>query len=85
MADDFRPGDSSLELVDVIRQVRRRWRLKLAARGALGVAGFGLLVLLVSAYGLEAWRFSTRVDPDVPDHPRHDRGGPGRAGSWCAR
>ncbi|MEO8521456.1 MAG: DUF4175 family protein, partial [Acidobacteriota bacterium] len=60
MADDLRPVDSSLELVDVIRQVRRRWRMKLALRGALGVAGLGLVVLLVSAYGLEAWRFTPR-------------------------
>jgi hypothetical protein len=58
MTQDLRRNDSSSELVDVIRQVRRRWRLKLALRGALGVAGLGLLVLLLSAYGLELWRFT---------------------------
>lgn len=58
MADDLRPGDSGLELVDVIRLVRRRWRMKLLLRGALGVAAAGVAVVLVSAYGLEAWRFT---------------------------
>jgi hypothetical protein len=58
MTDDVRPDDSSTELVDVIRQVRRRWRMKLALRGALGVLGLGLIVLLLSAYGLESWRFT---------------------------
>ncbi|MEN3340387.1 MAG: hypothetical protein V7647_4063, partial [Acidobacteriota bacterium] len=58
MTDDLRGGESSTELVDVIRQVRRRWRLKLALRGALGVLGLGLVVLLLSAYGLESWRFT---------------------------
>lgn len=48
----------SSELVDIIHQVRRRWRVKLALRGTLGVVGLGLLVLLVSAYGLESWRFT---------------------------
>lgn len=57
MTEDLRPVDSS-ELLDVIRQVRRRWRLKLALRGALGVVGLGLVVLLLSAYGLESWRFT---------------------------
>ena len=41
-----------------IRQVRRRWRMKLALRGALGVVGLGVVVLLLSAYGLESWRFT---------------------------
>ena len=38
MTDDVRRDDSSSELVDVIHQVRRRWRMKLALRGALGVS-----------------------------------------------
>ncbi len=45
------------ELISVIRQVRRRWRMKLALRGAVGVLGLGLLVLLAGAFGLEAARF----------------------------
>src|SRR6476469_7030482 len=58
MTDDLRPGDPSFELVDVIRQVRRRWRLKLAVRGVLGVVTLGVVVLLLAAYGLESWRFT---------------------------
>ena len=50
--------DSDSELVDIIHQVRRRWRMKLALRGALGVVGLGVVVLLLSAYGLESWRFT---------------------------
>src|SRR5512134_4168045 len=46
------------ELISVIRQVRTRWRMKLALRGAVGVAGLGALVLLAGAFGLEAARFS---------------------------
>ena len=55
---DYRRTDSGSELVDIIHQVRRRWRIKLALRGALGVVGLGILVLILSAYGLESWRFS---------------------------
>jgi hypothetical protein len=58
MTDESRRSDSSSELVDLVRQVRRRWRMKLALRGALGVMGLGLVVLLLSAYGLESWRFT---------------------------
>jgi hypothetical protein len=58
MTDETRRTDSASELVDIIHQVRRRWRIKLALRGALGVVGLGVLVVLVSAYGLESWRFT---------------------------
>src|SRR5882672_8529292 len=58
MMDDNRRTDSASELVEIIHEVRRRWRMKLALRGALGVAGLGILILLVSAYGLEFWRFT---------------------------
>src|SRR6185436_11399652 len=58
MSYQFGPRDPSSELVEIIRQVRRRWRMKLALRGALGVVGVGLLVLLLSALGLESWRFT---------------------------
>ena len=46
------------ELVALIQQIRRRWRLKLALRGAAIVLAGTLLALLVSASGLEALRFS---------------------------
>src|SRR5580765_6172257 len=58
MIDDTRRTDSASELVDIIHEVRRRWRMKLALRGAMGVAGLGVIILLLSAYGLESWRFT---------------------------
>jgi hypothetical protein len=58
VSDYLRRSDPSAELTGIIGQVRRRWRLKLALRGALAVLGLGLIVLLLSAWGLEAWRFT---------------------------
>ena len=49
------------ELLGVIKQVRRRWRMKLALRGALAVAAIGLVVFLVSARALEAARFTPQA------------------------
>src|ERR1700704_4847176 len=50
--------DPRTELVDVIRRVRNRWRGRLAVRGA-GIGGAGtVLALLLSASGLESFRFS---------------------------
>src|SRR5262245_7762408 len=46
------------ELVDVIRAVWNRWRLKLALRGAVVVVAGTVLALLLSASGLESFRFS---------------------------
>ena len=51
-------GGHREELVDVIRQIRNRWRLKLALRGVVVVVGGSLLALLLSASGLEALKFS---------------------------
>ena len=51
MSYQFGPDDPSSELVDIIRQVRRRWRMKLVLRGALGVVGRRSLVLVLSAWG----------------------------------
>src|ERR1700745_658619 len=52
---------SRAELIDVIREVRRRWRMKLAARGAAIAIGGTLAVLLASASGPGAPRFSSRA------------------------
>ena len=46
------------ELVDVIRKIRNRWRLKLALRGVVVVVAGSVLALLLSASGLEALKFS---------------------------
>src|SRR6266508_6245651 len=48
----------SSDLVDVIRRVRNRWRMKLALRGAVVVVAGTVLALLLSASGLEQFRFS---------------------------
>src|SRR5438552_4106234 len=50
--------DHRSELVDVIRRVRNRWRLKLAMRGAVVVFAGTVLALLLSASGLESFRFT---------------------------
>src|ERR1700694_3218778 len=50
-------GDRS-ELTGIVHQIRKRWRLKLALRGAAFVLAGCVLALVVSAYGLERLRFS---------------------------
>src|SRR5215208_648357 len=50
--------DSAAELRRIIEQVRRRWRVKLAIRGALTVAAIAFLVFLASASALQAARFT---------------------------
>src|SRR5258707_11451909 len=50
--------DHRLELVDVIRRVRNRCRMKLALRGAVVVVAGTVLALLLSASGLQSFRFS---------------------------
>ncbi len=49
------------ELVEVIEDVRRRWRRKIAARGAAIVIGGTAAALLLSASSLEALRFAPRA------------------------
>src|SRR5688572_4960829 len=46
------------DLLGVIRQVRRRWRMKLALRGAVTVAALTVAVFVTAAFGLESWRFA---------------------------
>src|SRR5438874_3080062 len=50
--------DHRSELIEVIRRVRNRWRLRLALRGAVIVVAGTVLALLLSASGLESFRFS---------------------------
>ena len=52
------PRPTREELVRVIRQVRNRWRLKIVLRGATVMVGAGVIAFLMSAYGLEYFRFS---------------------------
>ncbi len=46
------------ELTSIIRDIRKRWRLKLAVRGAMFVVAGFILTLLLSAYALETLKFS---------------------------
>ena len=46
------------QLLEVVRQVRRRWRIKLALRGAVGFLLAGLVAIVAIAYTLEALKFS---------------------------
>src|SRR5262245_53641816 len=46
------------ELTGIIHQIRKRWRMKLALRGAAFVLAGCALALLFSAYGLERLKFS---------------------------
>jgi Domain of unknown function (DUF4175) len=50
------PADS--DLIGIIRQIRRRWRIKLALRGAAMVAALMVAVFLAAALGLESSRFA---------------------------
>src|SRR5690242_11582854 len=51
-------GNSRQELVNVIREVRRRWRMRLALRGAIVVVAGAVATLLIASWGLQTARFS---------------------------
>ena len=53
--------DRRATLLDVIRRVRNRWRLRLALRGVVIVLAGTVVALLLSASSLEALRFSSRA------------------------
>ena len=50
-----------LELLDAIRHVRTRWRMRIALRGLAALLGIGLVAFLVSSWGMEGSRFSPAV------------------------
>ncbi|MGD2121695.1 MAG: hypothetical protein PVJ76_08120, partial [Gemmatimonadota bacterium] len=52
------PARRSFRVLPIIRSVRTRWRLRMVLRGLSIVLGAGFLAFLLSAYGLEATRFS---------------------------
>ncbi len=58
MADELVSAGDRSELTSIIRDIRKRWRLKLAVRGAAFVVAGFLLTLLLSAYALESLKFS---------------------------
>lgn len=51
-------GSSRERLFEVIGAVKRRWRLRVVLRGSAIVLSAAVLVVLVSAYGIDAFRFS---------------------------
>src|SRR5262245_20586007 len=51
-------SDPRTALIEVIRQVRSRWRMKLAVQGAVGFIAATAIALIGSAYALETLRFS---------------------------
>ena len=51
--------DGTYRVLAMVRQIRRRWRARIAIRGMAIVLGAGLLAFLLSVYGLEVSRFST--------------------------
>ena len=46
------------QLLEVVRQVRRRWRIKLALRGAVGFLLAGVIAIIAIAYALESLKFT---------------------------
>src|SRR5687768_8299605 len=59
MFENMRRSTPPSSLLDIIGAVRSRWRLKLALRGAMCVAGVAVGLFLIAAYGMEWARFST--------------------------
>ena len=58
MIDGMSGGTPRAQLLEVVRQVRRRWRIKLALRGAVGFLLVGVGAILAIAYTLEALKFT---------------------------
>ena len=55
----LKPHDAEQsDLVEIIRDIRRRWRLKLAIRGVVLVAALIVVLVIAAAVGLESRRFS---------------------------
>ena len=46
------------QLLEIIRSVRRRWRVKLAMRGVAATAACGAAALILAAWGLQWMRFT---------------------------
>ena len=58
MRSILRRSEEPTDLLGVIQQVRRRWKYKLLLRGIVGLVGLGFATFFLSAWILEAWRFS---------------------------
>ena len=58
MAETLGSGTERQELVNVIRQVRKRWRMKLLLRGGVIFVAGSLLALVLASLGLQTYKFS---------------------------
>ena len=67
-------------LLEIIRSVRRRWRLKLALRGVAATAACAAAALIACGVGLQWMRFTPESILAVPDR---DRGAVRRARLRC--
>ncbi len=56
--DEHRHVSSRERLLDVVRAVKRRWRLRVLLTGTAIVLAAGVAVLLLSAYGIDYFRFT---------------------------
>ena len=54
----FSDGTPRQELVNVIRQVRSRWRMKLLLRGGVIVLVGALIAIALASFGLQTYKFS---------------------------
>jgi hypothetical protein len=46
------------QLLDIVRQVRRRWRIRIAVQGAVGFLIAGVVAMIAIAYVLESLKFA---------------------------
>ena len=58
MAETLGSGRDRQELVNVIRQVRTRWRTKLFLRGGVIFVAGSLIALILASLGLQSYKFS---------------------------
>ena len=58
------------QLLEIIHEVRRRWRMKLALRGAAIAAGCVAAALILSALGPPVDAVHAGIDPAVPHRAR---------------
>jgi hypothetical protein len=59
MAETLGTGRERQELVNVIRQVRKRWRTKLLLRGGVIFMAGSLLALILASLGLQTYKCSS--------------------------
>ena len=51
-------GAARQELVDVIRQVRKRWRTRMLLRGGIIIVVGALAAIAIASFGLQTYKFS---------------------------